>query len=352
MRTTYSFRYVYITELLKEGRVTIIAPNDDDIAFEKLYDLGVDIKRVPALGISNSSKIMTLLWMNYYVLLERRMNATFICHFLVTFLMCFPTLIPFNKKCVVYVEGLGSMFSKQTVYRKILRFLLLRPKLVRLFCNEDERHILGYPNDKVTGGIGVDLEKFHKKGEKQKKSSHYNLLYVGRLIEDKGVKDAIEVFRVLLNKGKDVSLSLVGDIYLSNPTSLNRSDIESLKFEFGEKINFPGYSENIAEWYDSSDILLLPSFREGFPVCVMEASAFGIPSFGYEVPGMLDAVKNNINGVLVSYRDVDALVAAVEQYLNLDALKTIHSSSRCFAKSNFCQESKALDIVRILTSLS
>lgn len=172
------------------------------------------------------------------------------------------------------------------------------------------------------------------------------------MIEDKGVKDAVDVFRILLNKGKNVRLSLVGDIYLSNPSSLTQYDIEKLKLEFGDKINFPGYSDNVIEWYKNSDILLLPSFREGFPVCVMEASAFGIPSFGYKVPGMSDAVKNNINGILVSYRDVNALSAAVEQVLSVEALNNFHSSSRDFALSNFCQESKAKDIVKTLTSLA
>lgn len=352
IRTTYLFRSAYIKKLINVGSVTVIAPNDDYFALGKLSDLGVNVKKVPPLGVSVSSKIISIFWINYHVFSMRKYNPVFICHFLVTFLMCFPSLIFFNKRCAVYVEGLGSLFSKDSIFRRMLRFIFRHSNITRLFCNQDERQALGYPDDIVTGGIGVDLVKFNNIDiEKKKNEQQYNLLYVGRLIEDKGVRDAIEVFRSLLNNGNNVTLTLVGDIYLSNPSSLSKCDIEELKNEFGGKIHFSGYSDNVVEWYRNSDVLLLPSFREGFPVCVMEASASGIPSFGYKVPGMSDAVKNNVNGRLVSFRDVNALSEAVEESLDQDTLRNIRLSSRCFALSNFCQEAKATDIVNILISL-
>lgn len=178
IRTTYSFRYAYIKKLLKEGSVTIIAPNDDVAALKKLSDLGVNIKSVPKFGTTILSKIIAVFWMNYYILSERRKNSVFICHFLVTFLICFPSLIPFNKRCVVYVEGLGSLFSKHTVFRFFLRFLLRRKNIVRLFCNEDERQILGYSSDKVTGGIGVDLNRFYKNNAEKQKNHHTIIFYM------------------------------------------------------------------------------------------------------------------------------------------------------------------------------
>lgn len=351
LRTTYIFRKAYIKKLLEEGTVSIVAPVDDDYSYKMLSDLGVYIYNVPALGASVFSKLKSIFYMNYFIFLERRNDAIIICHFIVTFLMCYLSLIPFNKKCVVYIEGLGSLFSKQSIFRDGLCFIIGRNSIIRLFCNEDERQILGQPYDKITGGIGIDITKFSVPFKQFENASEFKLLYVGRLIEDKGVLDAVEVLRNLLLKGKNVRLTLVGDVYLSNSSSLNKDDIIRLELEFGNKIYFAGYSNDVVDWYRDSDILLLPSIREGFPVCVMEASSIGIPTVGYEVPGMLESVRSGVNGFLVPFRDCFRLTEMVDSLLDHSKLIEIQSRAQVFAKSYFCQDLKAREIVRILNSI-
>lgn len=352
LRTTYGFRLGYIKKLLKTGKVTVIAPNDDSEVYAKFEALGVKVIAIPTFGSSIFDKILCILHMNYQVLRHRSENSIFVCHFLVTFLMVYISLIPFNKKCVLYVEGLGSIFSHHDKLRKILKILMSKRNLVRLFCNENERLLLGIKSDSITHGIGIDLARFKKQSRLYRETSERRLLYVGRLINDKGVKDAIDTFRLLIKSGENYRLTLVGDIYPSNPSSLSVDEIETLQEEFGDHIAFVGYTNDIERWYLQSDVLIIPSVREGFPVCVMEASAAGVPTVGYNVPGMIDAVKQNVNGILVPFKDIEALASAVEMVFEVSNRVHFASSSKDYAENNFCNIEKSSQLVNVLYELA
>lgn len=61
-----------------------------------------------------------------------------------------------------------------------------------------------------------------------------------------------------------------------------------------------------------ADLLVLPSYREGFGLVVVEAAGCGLPTLAYEIDGVVDAVESNVTGVLVPPRDVDALIRQME----------------------------------------
>ncbi|MBS9950498.1 glycosyltransferase [Vibrio alginolyticus] len=344
VRTTFIFRSGYIKELLKYGTVTVIAPNDDHKAKGKLEEMGVTVEKI------STNRILSVIQMNLIITKKRLQGAVFICHFLVSFLLCYITLVPFNRKLVIYTEGLGSIFSNSTFLQSVLRFFLVNNSAVRLFCNKSERELVGKKSDIVTNGIGVDLAKFKKKMNNVS-GNPYQLLFVGRLISDKGVKDAIEAFRIIISKRRDVKLILVGDIYPNNPTSLTFGDIELLKKEFGSYISFVSFTETILDWYNCADILLLPSRREGFPVCVMEASSVGLPTVGFDVAGVRDAIKSGVNGQLVDYGDIDGLAKTIDSLLSTQTLSSYIDRSTDYAKKNFCNKEKNSQLVSILLNL-
>lgn len=344
VKTTLIFRSGYIKELLKYGAVSVIAPNDDKQSKDKLESMGVVVQKV------STNRLLSILQMNLLILKERAKGSVIICHFLITFLSCYLTLVPFNKKLVVYTEGLGSIFTKKKFLRSILKFILVHNSAVRLFCNSSEKKMIGLDKDLVTNGIGIDLSKFGKKKFRSSRSE-FNLLYVGRLIADKGVLDAVEAFRMLKCDGKNIVLNLVGDIYPNNPSSLSEADISLLKSEFGTSINFVGFTDNVLDWYEKSDLLLLPSIREGFPVCVMEASSVGVPTIGYNVIGVKDAIEPGVNGELVTYGDVSGIAKKANLILNSKSLSAYMNTAPKYAKENFCSKARNSDLISILTNL-
>ena len=347
LRTVLIFRLSYIKKLLDLGDVVVIAPNDDDSSLRKLEKIGVYVYNIPD-DINYLKKIAII---NKKILNERLNGSVFICHFISTFIFTYFTLVPFNKKLVVYIEGLGSLFGKNRLFCFLAKILLKFNHAKVLFCNESEIELVGSQKDKVTGGIGVDLCYFKPKDSPIKTDNTFNLLYVGRLIKDKGVLDTIEVLDILLSKNYNVKLTLIGDIYLNNPSSMTYNDIKINESRFGDRIEFLKFKDDIREIYERSDVLLIPSIREGFPVCVMEASAMGIPSVGYDVPGVRDSICHNVNGMLSKFQNLADFTYNVEILLNHEKLGQFRNSCREYAKNNFSAKEKSEEIVSILNNI-
>ncbi|HIF9423651.1 TPA: glycosyltransferase [Photobacterium damselae] len=347
IKTIYLFRLSYIKKLVNYGEVVIIAPVDDDYFKNKLLELGVKVYNVPPLD-SKLNKVVSIFKINCFILIERFKGSSFICHFLITFLISYFSLVPFNKKLIIYTEGLGTLFTKSIGFRRVLKKLIINNNSIRLFCNESERNLIGRDIDIVTNGIGVDINKFIVPLNKSSNSRTYNIIYVGRLIKDKGIIDAIYVLRELLKKNRNVKLIIVGDVYLNNPSSLKYDDINRFKKEFKDAIEFKGFSKNILDEYKRSDILIIPSIREGFPVCVMEACSMGIPSVGYKVPGVEDAIKNNINGLLSEYGDFKQLSEQVDSLLNNEKLYEYRYKCRKYSEENFSRDEKDNFIINLM----
>ncbi|WP_373941854.1 glycosyltransferase [Vibrio chagasii] len=353
VKTTLIFRKHYIEKLLEKNQVYLIAPNDCDESKMKLETLGVVIYSLPKL--SNKTNLVKYWFLSNLLVIKHRYHGdTFICHFLVTLLIHFLFIIPFNRRLIIYTEGLGSIFSSNRFARGTIKKILHLSSGKRLFCNNEERLLLGSPNDIVTGGIGVDFNLFPFKKFKPKfleANSPLKILYIGRLIEDKGTMDVICLLRKLLEKGIDVQLTLVGDVYPNNPTSLTLEDIERFKDEFGMMIRFEGFQKSVVKYYHESDLLVLPSVREGFPVCVMEANSCGLPVIGYDVPGVRDAIENNINGKLVPLKSIDQLVIEITNMIDDDTMLRLNHQSRIYANNNFDVEDKSKFLVNLLIGL-
>jgi len=128
------------------------------------------------------------------------------------------------------------------------------------------------------------------------------LLFVGRLCTDKGVNDIITAANFIQNLNVSLEIWFVGpdeeDIenYLKTNTKLNKL---ILKF-FGEK-------NNPEIFMQASDVLIMPSYREGFGSVLIEANACAIPVICYDIYGVRDAVQSGVNGFLVEVGNINIL---------------------------------------------
>lgn len=352
IKTTYIFRKDYIAKFIAEGkRVFIIAPADCETSEFALKELGCEVIATKKMK-SGISLLWGILDFNLKIAKFRftNKNITYLCFFLTTFIYSLPTLALFNRYLLLSVEGLGSFFTKRKLAKKILKKLITHCSHTTVFCNSDERRQIGQSSDVVTNGIGINLSRFQITEPIPHKG--LTMVYVGRLIEDKGIKDAFEALEKSIELGLNVKLKVVGDYYPNNPTSLTKRDIESTKVKFGEHIEFLGFVQKIEEIYSDSDVLILPSVREGFPVCVMEASALGIPTLTYDVPGCRDAVKNAINGYVSDFKDIDSIVSNVKKLHDSSQLRArLRESSVRYAIENFDVKIKVNELVQIIKKM-
>lgn len=345
MKTVVVFRLCYIKELINKGyTVYCIAPNDDDKAIEILKANNVNVIRV-----SNKTLFHKWFGLNFQLLkllFSTKFNLVVSCHFIITFILSVPTIF-LAKKVVCFIEGIGTFFTESRYLLSVLRFFLKKFVNQRIFMNTYERDLLGVPSDIVLGGIGVDIDFFNYNYRVNNRNITKRLLFVGRLLEDKGILDIIELIRMLKNNNVDFILNIVGDIYPSNPSSLTIEDVARLEVEFGDKVIFHGYVDNVKGLYANTDVLLLLSKHEGFPVVVMEANASGIPAICYTVPGCVDAIKDRVNGYLFS----EGHIKEVADLICHEDFSLLAEQCREYAEKNFDQIKKNKIIIEVLVNI-
>ncbi|MCG2796525.1 MAG: glycosyltransferase [Actinomycetia bacterium] len=170
------------------------------------------------------------------------------------------------------------------------------------------------PEKVVVISNGVDLSCFKPSEVKEVPNS---VLFVGRLCPRKGINLLIESISLVMKEIPDIRLYIIGDgelmAELKRFTSEN--DLEDNVFFLGEVSQ-----EDLVEWYNKSTVFVLPSLFEGFGLVCLEAMACGTPVIATKVPGVVDIIDSNVNGILVP-RDRNRLADAIIQVLEDSALR-------------------------------
>ena len=135
--------------------------------------------------------------------------------------------------------------------------------------------------------------------------------YVGRVVRDKGIIEIAQAWRAVSGDYPDLHLLLVGGAEAADRVS---DDIEVL-IDTDPRIHPTGFVADPVPYYAAMDILVLPSYREGFANVVIEANAMGRPVVATRVTGLVDSVADGVSGTLVPVRDGAALADALRRYL-------------------------------------
>ncbi len=179
-------------------------------------------------------------------------------------------------------------------------------KLIRLGCNEKKI---------IVHHMGINLEKFKFSERKKQSEKNIRILTVGRLVEKKGHKYAIQAIAKIIKKYKNIEYIIAGD----GPF---RCKLEDLILKLGIKsyIKFLGAVEQnkVLKLYQQAHIFILSSItasngdQEGIPVVLMEAQATGLPIISTYHTGIPEVVVDGKSGFLVPEKDVDVLAEKLE----------------------------------------
>ena len=178
----------------------------------------------------------------------------------------------------------------------------------------------------VNGSIGgVDLEIF-KPNLATRTSIRANLsigeeavlfLYVGRLTWEKGLVELIEAFS-LFPSDAQVFLLLVGP---------DEGGINAKYFKLmdspNSRIRIAPYTTSPQSYMAASDVLVLPSHREGFGVVIIEAAATGVPAIGSSIYGISDAVQNGVTGFLFEKENIADLFEKMQRLAEDSSLRAV-----------------------------
>lgn len=160
----------------------------------------------------------------------------------------------------------------------------------------------------------VALEDFGAVPDRAARTARPEILFVGWLIEGKGVCELLEAAKRI----RDARFTLIGPADTAFGPRL-RNALEGL--EDHVRVLPPRARREILELYREADIFVLPTWREGFPNVVLEAMAAGLPVVATPVGAIPDAVCDGREGLLVPPRDAGALTAALEKLVHDRALR-------------------------------
>lgn len=161
------------------------------------------------------------------------------------------------------------------------------------------------------------------------------LIFVGRICKDKGINELVEAFVELNKDSKDESyiLILLGLIEIKHDTISNRAS-EIIKNS--KKIIHINHRKNVYPYMHMSDLLIIPSYGEGFCNVVIEANASGLPVLGTRVNGLNESIIEKYNGIKVKSHSSKSIIEGVKLlFSNNDLYNKLRINGFENVKNNF-----------------
>lgn len=158
--------------------------------------------------------------------------------------------------------------------------------------------------------------------------------FVGRITKDKGINELVNVFQRLTQNDSGIFLILIG--MEEEKHGLNLTVVEAIHHH--PQIIILGWKANVQEYMAAMDVMVLPSYREGFGIVAIEAQAMGVPVITTDIPGPRDAIINRKTGILISAADEESLMEAMQALKNnQNLIKSMSDKALPFVKENFEQ---------------
>jgi glycosyltransferase involved in cell wall biosynthesis len=143
--------------------------------------------------------------------------------------------------------------------------------------------------------------------------------YVGRLLDDKGLRTLLAAQTMLNARGENIRLLIAGETDAANPASIPPAEVEAWRRQPG--VELLGQVADIGSVWAKAHIAVLPSRREGLPKSLLEAAAYGRPLVATDVTGCREVARQDINALLVPVDDAQAIAAAVQKLARDPALR-------------------------------
>lgn len=256
------------------------------------------------------------------------------------------------KKIYSMVEGAGDAFINGGAKWRVIRTVVcgLYRRAFRhcervFFLNEDDkaefirRGLVREAQCEVVHGIGVDLEKFAYRPVKNRQT----FLMVARMLRTKGVLEYCECARAVRKKYPQAVFN-----YLGGEGTVKVSDIR--EYIDDGSINYLGTTKDVRPYYEECTAYVLPSYREGMPMSVMEAEAIGRMVLVTDVNGCRDTVRDGYNGFLISHGDLEKMEEKVVWCIeHPEEAEQMGKNARAYAEENFDQKKINEKILQILS---
>lgn len=251
-------------------------------------------------------------------------------------------------RTAIMVTGLGYAFVgeggfSQTIGQKVIHSLYriaTNQNEVVIFQNNDDRDdfvkagcLVDESKAKIVNGSGIDIDYFTPAPLPDRPV----FILIARLLISKGVREYAEAAISILSKRTDCKFLLAGFLD-EGPDSISQAELDGW---ISKGIEFIGRLEDVRPAIASASVYVLPSYREGTPRTVLEASAMGRAAIVTDVPGCRETVVNGETGYIVPLKHPQKLASAM---LALADDKELRLKMGVAARK-FCQNKYAINKV-------
>ena len=322
----YKFRLYLIENLIEKGfSVSVLAPRDAYTEqFENLPGLTyIELRHFKAQSISPRQDILL-----YKELLHhyRTIQPALIFHYTIKAnIFGARAAAKARIPAVSVVTGLGYTFAGKGWLRSVVKVLYKRAfrKTAEVwFLNQDDRHVfttqhlVDAPRTFVLPGEGVDADAFFASPFEPGKTE-VTFLLIGRIIRHKGIYEFARAAEILQQQGLTVKCQLLGVFDETNPVSVSRQEVR--EWERRQLLTYLGHTDQVIPFIQKADCIVLPSYREGMPLSLLEGASMCKALIATDTPGCRTLIEEGVNGYLCREKDGEDLAKKMAAYYHLPA---------------------------------
>ncbi len=211
------------------------------------------------------------------------------------------------------------------------------------------------------GTIGVDFKIFNKDRKEQYKQDVFSEFpelrdkfvfgFVGRMDKDKGVEELFTAFLNVHKNNPKTRLLFIGP----------EDKIEGIDTALYEQVKnsggavFTGYRKDVAKYISAFDVMVHPSYREGFSMVIQQAMAMELPVITTDIPGPSEVIEENVSGLLVPAKNSEALermmcyIMENQEIRNVMAIQAYKRASKLFTRERMLELTR-IDRKQLLSS--
>lgn len=181
------------------------------------------------------------------------------------------------------------------------------------------------------------------------KTTDFVYIFIGRIVKDKGINELIQAFDAISKSDPNCKLLILGD--REDELDPLLPETESLINE-NKAIIDVGFQRDIRPFLTISNVLTFPSYREGFPNVVMQASCMSLPCIVTNINGCNEIIEDDVNGIIIPVKDVAALESAMQHLkANPEKIEAMKPFTRKRIKERYQQEFVWNELLKLYKNL-